>query len=255
MIVADNTVSVPATLPASLLTPDVNHKQPPESTCCEVGEKTSSLQQRTRDDGEARGTEEARVADLVTCGLDHLDTGIPQQASQLWPHIATTPPAHIATAPPAHIATTPPSRFTTRGQACVNARRHISSPHFFTALRLTFTVTETHLRNPGGPVDLQATTPASRDRPLNANRGARPLHSVAFLALFCVILDFMMQTILSVTIVAMVGRRGVSQQETEDACPLPDGQNTTEVMEVRRKAAKGKGDDSGSVACASYNDN
>ncbi|XP_063846761.1 putative inorganic phosphate cotransporter isoform X3 [Scylla paramamosain] len=103
MIVADNTVSVPATLPASLLTPDVNHKQPPE-------EKKADPRALRR---------------------------------KCW--------------------------------------------------------------------------------------GAR--HSVAFLALCCVILDFMMQTILSVTIVAMVGRRGVSQQETEDACPLPDGQNTTEVME------------------------
>ena len=61
--------------------------------------------------------------------------------------------------------------------------------------------------------------------------GAR--HTVALLAWVGIFLDYMLQSILAVTVVAMVGKDMIREEGQGDVCPLPTAQNITEQITVR----------------------
>ncbi|KAG0712499.1 Vesicular glutamate transporter 3 [Chionoecetes opilio] len=61
-------------------------------------------------------------------------------------------------------------------------------------------------------------------------RGWGARHTVVVLATLGIVIDYMLQTVLAVTIVAMVGQNTTREEVEGDVCPLPVGHNITEEI-------------------------
>ncbi|KAG0718358.1 Sialin [Chionoecetes opilio] len=61
-------------------------------------------------------------------------------------------------------------------------------------------------------------------------RGWGARHTVVVMATLGLFIDYMLQTVLAVTIVAMVGQNATREEVEGEVCPLPEGHNATQEI-------------------------